>query len=154
MKCSKRWAGERNPLYEEIADVTIRTDDQSAKSGGESDYPHVGKKVDPTFEGSLTGIGHHGEDHRLHWGNAVTPSLSLPDCLTIRLLFWPLTAGENAMVVTNQTLAPLYLDQLTALLTAAGVKVDQVILPDGEQYKTLAVMDQVFTALLQKAARS
>lgn len=47
------------------------------------------------------------------------------------------------MVVTNQTLAPLYLDQLTALLTAAGVKVDQVILPDGEQYKTLAVMDQV-----------
>jgi shikimate kinase len=24
-------AGERNPLYEEIADVTIRTDDQSAK---------------------------------------------------------------------------------------------------------------------------
>ncbi|MEN4740001.1 3-dehydroquinate synthase [Pantoea agglomerans] len=64
--------------------------------------------------------------------------------------FWPLTAGENAMVVTNQTLAPLYLDQLTALLTAAGVKVDQVILPDGEQYKTLAVMDQVFTALLQK----
>ena len=27
---------------------------------------------------------------------------------------------------------------------------DQVILPDGEQYKTLAVMDQVFTALLQK----
>ena len=64
--------------------------------------------------------------------------------------FWPLTAGENAMVVTNQTLAPLYLDQLTARLTAAGVKVDQVILPDGEQYKTLAVMDQVFTALLQK----
>lgn len=69
-------------------------------------------------------------------GNAVTPSLSLPDCLTIGF-FWPLTAGENAMVVTNQTLAPLYLDQLTALLTAAGVKVDQVILPDGEQYKTL-----------------
>ncbi|MDE8558306.1 3-dehydroquinate synthase [Pantoea vagans] len=64
--------------------------------------------------------------------------------------FWPLTAGENAMVVTNQTLAPLYLDQLTARLTAAGVKVDQVILPDGEQYKTLAVMDRVFTALLQK----
>ncbi|MBS6034503.1 MAG: 3-dehydroquinate synthase [Pantoea sp.] len=64
--------------------------------------------------------------------------------------FWPLTAGENAMVVTNQTLAPLYLDKLSALLTAAGVKVDQVILPDGEQYKTLAVMVQVFTALLQK----
>ncbi len=54
------------------------------------------------------------------------------------------------MLVTNQTLAPLYLEKLSTLLTAAGVKVDQVILPDGEQYKTLAVMDQVFTALLQK----
>ncbi|WP_409074922.1 3-dehydroquinate synthase [Pantoea sp. C3] len=64
--------------------------------------------------------------------------------------FWPLKAGDNVMLVTNQTLAPLYLEKLSTLLTAAGVKVDQVILPDGEQYKTLAVMDQVFTALLQK----
>ncbi|QFS59018.1 3-dehydroquinate synthase [Pantoea dispersa] len=64
--------------------------------------------------------------------------------------FWPLKAGDNAMLVTNQTLAPIYLDKLATLLSNAGVKVDQVILPDGEQYKTLAVMDEVFTALLQK----
>ncbi|QDY43294.1 3-dehydroquinate synthase [Candidatus Pantoea soli] len=64
--------------------------------------------------------------------------------------FWPLKAGDNAMLVTNQTLATLYLDKLATLLSDAGVKVDQVILPDGEQYKTLAVMDEVFTALLQK----
>lgn len=47
------------------------------------------------------------------------------------------------MLVTNQTLAPIYLDKLATLLSNAGVKVDQVILPDGEQYKTLAVMDEV-----------
>ncbi|KAA8671674.1 3-dehydroquinate synthase [Pantoea dispersa] len=64
--------------------------------------------------------------------------------------FWPLKAGDNAMLVTNQTLAPIYLDKLATLLSNAGVKVDLVILPDGEQYKTLAVMDEVFTALLQK----
>ncbi|WP_345827930.1 3-dehydroquinate synthase [Pantoea sp. BRR-3P] len=64
--------------------------------------------------------------------------------------FWPLKAGDNAMLVTNQTLAPIYLEPLSALLSNAGVKVDQVILPDGEQYKTLAVMDEVFTALLKK----
>lgn len=64
--------------------------------------------------------------------------------------FWPLQAGDRAMVVTNQTLAPRYLAPLCNLLEKAGVKVDQVILPDGEQYKTLAVMDQVFTALLEK----
>lgn len=64
--------------------------------------------------------------------------------------FWPLKAGDRAMLVTNQTLAPLYLGKVATLLTQAGIHVDQVILPDGEQYKTLTVMDEVFTALLQK----
>ncbi|MCU5771855.1 3-dehydroquinate synthase [Erwiniaceae bacterium BAC15a-03b] len=64
--------------------------------------------------------------------------------------FWPLKAGDQTMLVTNQTLAPLYLDKLRNLLESAGIKVDQVILPDGEQYKTLSVMDEVFTALLEK----
>lgn len=48
------------------------------------------------------------------------------------------------MLVTNQTLAPLYLDSLRAVLEHGGIKVDQVILPDGEQYKSLSVMEQVF----------
>lgn len=65
--------------------------------------------------------------------------------------FGPLKAGNRAMLVTNQTLAPLYLDAIRKQLESAGVKVDQVILPDGEQYKTLTVMDQVFTALLEKS---
>jgi len=64
--------------------------------------------------------------------------------------FWPLKAGDNAMLVTNQTLSPLWLATVRQRLEEVGVKVDQVILPDGEQYKTLAVMDQVFTALLEK----
>lgn len=53
------------------------------------------------------------------------------------------------MLVTNETLAPLYLDKVRGVLEQAGVNVDSVILPDGEQYKSLAVLDTVFTALLQ-----
>ncbi|QHP82065.1 3-dehydroquinate synthase [Pectobacterium carotovorum] len=64
--------------------------------------------------------------------------------------FMPLKAGEQAMLVTNQTLAPLYLDRVRGVLENSGVHVDQVILPDGEQHKSLAVLDQVFTALLAK----
>ncbi|MFP1453282.1 hypothetical protein ACLB1N_27255 [Escherichia coli] len=55
------------------------------------------------------------------------------------------------MLVTNETLAPLYLDKVRGVLEQAGVNVDSVILPDGEQYKSLAVLDTVFTALLQAA---
>ena len=64
--------------------------------------------------------------------------------------FWPLKAGDQTMLVTNETLAPVYLAKVRQVLEAAGVKVDQVILPDGEQFKSLSVLDTVFTALLEK----
>lgn len=64
--------------------------------------------------------------------------------------FWPLQAGSQTMIVTNETLAPLYLDKVRGLLEQAGIHVDSVILPDGEQFKSLTVLDTVFTALLRK----
>ncbi|NBC99118.1 3-dehydroquinate synthase [Atlantibacter hermannii] len=64
--------------------------------------------------------------------------------------FWPLRAGDQTMLVTNETLAPLYLDKVRQVLEQAGVNVDQVILPDGEQHKSLAVLETVFSALLEK----
>ncbi|CAG9406263.1 3-dehydroquinate synthase [Providencia alcalifaciens] len=64
--------------------------------------------------------------------------------------FWPLTAGQRAMIVTNETLAPLYLHKIQTVLEVSGVKVDSIILPDGEQYKSLFIMNDVFTALLEK----
>ncbi|AUG98447.1 3-dehydroquinate synthase [Pectobacteriaceae bacterium CE70] len=64
--------------------------------------------------------------------------------------FLPLKAGDQVMLVTNETLAPLYLDTVRDVLVKNGIRVDQVILPDGEQYKSLAVLDQVFSALLAK----
>lgn len=64
--------------------------------------------------------------------------------------FWPLKSGEQVMLVTNETLAPLYLEKVSAALTGAGVKVDRVILPDGEKHKSLSDLETVFTALLQK----
>ncbi|CAK8740081.1 3-dehydroquinate synthase [Sodalis praecaptivus] len=54
------------------------------------------------------------------------------------------------MLVTNDRLAPLYLDSLSGRLSQAGVKVDRVVLPDGEQHKSLTVLYRVFTALLAK----
>lgn len=65
--------------------------------------------------------------------------------------FWPLTKGDNAMLVTNDSLAPLYLNTLRKKLTQIGITVDHVILSDGEQYKSLTILEQVFTALLQKS---
>ena len=54
--------------------------------------------------------------------------------------------GRQVLVVSNTTVAPLYLDRVRAAL--AGLRHEAVVLPDGEQYKTLETLDEIFTALL------
>ena len=56
-------------------------------------------------------------------------------------------SGRQVLVVSNTTVAPLYLDRVRAAL--AGLRHEAVILPDGEQHKTLEVLNEVFTALLE-----
>ena len=56
--------------------------------------------------------------------------------------------GRQAMIVTNETVAPLYLDRVQRALV--GRAVDVCVLPDGEAYKTLATYESVIDALLSK----
>lgn len=60
----------------------------------------------------------------------------------------PPLSGKQLLVVTNGTVAPLYLDRVMAGLE--GFRVDRLILPDGEQYKTLDTLNHIFTALLER----
>ena len=55
--------------------------------------------------------------------------------------------GRQVMVVTNDTIAPLYLDAVMRLL--GDFDVETVILPDGEQYKNLDTLNSIFDALLK-----
>ena len=54
--------------------------------------------------------------------------------------------GHQVLVVTNETVAPLYLSTLREALE--GLNYSQVILPDGEQYKSLTVLSLIFDQLL------
>ena len=56
-------------------------------------------------------------------------------------------AGSRVAVVTNETVGPLYLD--TLLKQLAPWDPVCVVLPDGEVYKTLDVLNNIFTALLK-----
>ncbi len=62
-------------------------------------------------------------------------------------LIRPYIAGKQVMIVSNETVAPLYLDAL--LQSLAGFQVSTHILPDGEEFKNLEVLDSIFDALLQ-----
>ncbi|WP_438970774.1 3-dehydroquinate synthase [Methylophaga sp.] len=55
--------------------------------------------------------------------------------------------AKEVLIVTNETIAPLYLKQLEKSLT--GYRYQSVILPDGEAFKNLDVMNQIFDALLK-----
>jgi len=63
-------------------------------------------------------------------------------------LFTPYIKGRQVLIVTNETVAPLYLQQVKEAL--AGYQVDEVILPDGEAYKDLTTLNLIYDALLQK----
>jgi 3-dehydroquinate synthase len=55
--------------------------------------------------------------------------------------------GREVLIVTNTTVAPLYLARVAAHLT--DYRCETVILPDGEQYKSLDVLNQIFDRLLE-----
>ena len=54
----------------------------------------------------------------------------------------------RAAIVSNTTVAPLYLETLAAALRAAGVALTQIVLPDGEQYKNWETLNLIFDTLL------
>lgn len=54
-------------------------------------------------------------------------------------------------VVSNATVAPLYLPRLAAQLRGAGVEVAEIILPDGERFKNWQTLNSIFDVLLERA---
>jgi 3-dehydroquinate synthase len=56
-----------------------------------------------------------------------------------------------AVIVSNETVAPLYADRLRAVLSAIYARVDLVVLPDGEQHKDWASLNRICDHLLAQA---
>ncbi len=57
--------------------------------------------------------------------------------------------GQQVLLVSNSTVAPLYAAALLERLRAAGLTVAEVTLPDGEAYKDWQHLNLIFDALLQ-----
>jgi len=79
-------------------------------------------------------------------GNRSYPIYIGCDLLEVPKLYVRHIKGKQVLIVTNETVAPLYLDTVLGQLKA--YKSAQVILPDGERHKSLAVLSQIFDTLL------
>ena len=67
-------------------------------------------------------------------------------------LLQPHISGKQVVIISNDTVAPLYMKRLLA--TLENLQAHKIILPDGESYKTLATIESIFDQLLEmKCAR-
>ncbi len=71
-----------------------------------------------------------------------------PGLLRNKELYSPHVKGRQVLIVTNETVAPIYLDDVKSALT--DYQVDTVILPDGEKYKDLDTLNMIFDELLDR----
>ena len=62
-------------------------------------------------------------------------------------LFTPYIVGKRVMIISNETVAPLYMTSLKE--TLSDYQIDELILADGEEYKTLASFELIQSSLLQ-----
>ena len=67
-------------------------------------------------------------------------------------LVLPHLKQKRAVIVTNTTVGPLYLERFSQTLRNAGVQVEPVVLPDGESYKNWKTLNLIFDALLTQRA--
>ncbi len=85
-------------------------------------------------------VGLGERSYPIHIGNA------LHDQAELMMDYFP---RKRAMVVTNTTVAPLYLGKLQQTLLKIGISSVNVILPDGEKYKNHDNLNAIYDALLK-----
>jgi len=84
-------------------------------------------------------LGEHGErSYPIHIGAGL---LKKPE------LMLPHIQGKTTVTVSNETVAPLYIEAVHALIDATNNT--DIILPDGEQYKTAETLEQIYTEMLE-----
>lgn len=85
-------------------------------------------------------------DIKVDLGDRSYPIFIGPDLLGQQSLLTPFIHGKQVLVVSNEVVAPLYLDTLCKALP--DVEVDTLVLPDGEQTKSLDTLNLIFDKLI------
>ncbi len=139
----------REPLYLEIADLVIDTGRPNVQSmvqtilnqleqmQAECPPPAQTRNMMPSPLCLRVDLGERSYPITIGPGLLGSPDLLLPHI-----------GGRRVAVVTNTTVAPLYLSQLAEPLRQAGLDVIEIVLPDGEQHKNWDSLMQVFDTLL------
>jgi 3-dehydroquinate synthase len=147
----------RDPLYMEIADVVIDTGRPNVQSMVQTIMtqletmaceasPHCVTHAEPSMNEQSTIL------LNVELGERSYPISIGPSLLNDATLLARHVNGGKVAIVTNATIAPLYLERIEAGLRSAGKQVMSVILPDGEEFKNWSSLMRIFDALLENKA--
>ena len=136
---------QRDPLYAEIADILMHTGKQSVQVlllRFQQRLDTVQNPIqtnDQDFMQTLN-VGLAERSYPIHVGSGL---LDRPELLL------PHLPRKRTVIVSNTTVAPIYLDRLSSGLIQHGIQVESIILPDGEQYKNSDSLNTIYDALLK-----
>ncbi|MGH8853708.1 MAG: bifunctional shikimate kinase/3-dehydroquinate synthase AroKB [Telluria sp.] len=140
----------RDPLYREIADLVIDTGRPNVQSMVQTILDQIAVldsararrlASDPMTEPEPTILN-------VELGERSYPIAIGPHLLDDGALLCRHIDGGKAAIVTNTTVAPLYLAKVAGALRAGGREVVEIVLPDGEEHKTWQSLNLVYDALL------
>ena len=141
----------REPLYRGVAHAVVNTDRRKVQAVAEDVAAAYRAAVfdavnctagEPAVNPQRLDVVLPGTTYPIHIG---------PGMLDDAAAWCGQVPSGPLLVVTNPTVAPLYLDRLLVALQVAvpGRRVHTCIVPDGEQYKSLDTLSQVFDALVE-----
>ncbi|MFC0251486.1 bifunctional shikimate kinase/3-dehydroquinate synthase AroKB [Massilia consociata] len=141
---------QRDPLYREIADLTVDTGRPNVQSMVQTILDQLAALG--TAHAQRLASDPMNEPHptilNVELGERSYPIVIGPNLLDDGALLARHIDGGKAAIVTNTTVAPLYLAKVAGALRAAGREVVEIVLPDGEEHKNWQSLNLVFDALL------
>jgi len=153
---------QREPFYREVADFVIDTGRPNVHAMVQSILaqlsPGQGKMSGATRQAQH--IRNRRKTHMSETAETVHLKVELddrsypidigPSLLGDKSLIGRAIPGKRVAVVTNDVVAPLYLERMTKTLQATGKEVVPIILPDGESEKNWASLMKIFDVLLEQ----
>ncbi|TWI60781.1 3-dehydroquinate synthase [Pseudoduganella lurida] len=145
--------GEREPLYLEMAHLVVDT----GRPNVQSMVQIIINQLDALACQAAPNCTTHAEPSmneqtnillNVELGERSYPISIGPAVLDDPALLARHVGGRKVAIVTNTTVAPLYLERVQAPLVAAGKEVITVVLEDGEEFKNWSSLMQIFDALL------
>ncbi|GAB3412440.1 bifunctional shikimate kinase/3-dehydroquinate synthase AroKB [Massilia agilis] len=137
---------QREPLYREVADLVIDTGRPNVQSMVGTILEQMAACVKERPGTAMNQTKRINLDVAL--GSRSYPIVIGSAVLDDAALVARHLGSGKAAIVTNATIAPLYLERVAAPIRAAGHEVVEIVLPDGEQYKTWDSLNLIFDALL------